>query len=166
MVFGQSPELTRQLVGKVKARASRPLIVKLSPNVTDIAELARAAEDAGADAITVANTFLAMAIDPDTFKPRIHTITGGLSGPAIRPITLRMVYQCVGAVKIPVIALGGIARAEDAVEYFLAGAAAVQIGTANFYDPRAPLNVLDGLEKFLKKKSLSSIRDIVGKMRQ
>jgi dihydroorotate dehydrogenase (NAD+) catalytic subunit len=150
----------------VKARASRPLIVKLSPNVTDIAELARAAEDAGADAITVANTFLAMAIDPDTFKPRIHTITGGLSGPAIRPITLRMVYQCVGAVKIPVIALGGIARAEDAVEYFLAGAAAVQIGTANFYDPRAPLNVLDGLEKFLKKKSLSSIRDIVGKMRQ
>ena len=166
MVFGQSPQLTRQLIGIVKARTSRPLIVKLSPNVTDIAELARAAEDAGADAITVANTFLGMAIDPDTFKPRIHTITGGLSGPAIRPITLRMVYQCVGAVKIPVIALGGITRAEDAVEYFLAGAAAVQIGTANFYDPRAPLNVLNGLEKFLKKKGLPSIHDIVGKMRQ
>src|SRR5438105_8371393 len=106
MVFGQSPELTLQLIKTLKTRALRPLIVKLSPNVTDIAELARAAESGGADAITVANTFLAMAIDTDTFKPRIHTITGGLSGPAIRPITLRMVYQCVSAVKIPVIGLG------------------------------------------------------------
>jgi dihydroorotate dehydrogenase (NAD+) catalytic subunit len=165
MVFGQNPEMTRHLVGMLKARSRRPLIVKLSPNVTDIAELARAAEDAGADALTVANTFLGMAIDTDTFRPRIHTITGGLSGPAIRPITLRMVYQCARAVKIPVIGLGGITKAEDAIEYFLAGAAAVQVGTANFYDPRAALHVLDGLEAFLRKKRISSIRDIVGQMK-
>jgi dihydroorotate dehydrogenase (NAD+) catalytic subunit len=166
MVFGQSPELTRQLVSMLRARSRRPVIIKLSPNVTDIAELARVAEDAGADALTVANTFLGMAIDTDTFKPRIHTITGGLSGPAIRPITLRMVYQCARAVKIPVIGLGGITKAEDAVEYFLAGAKAVQVGTANFYDPRATLNVLEGLETFLKKKGLSSTQELVGKMKQ
>src|SRR5215813_6027975 len=166
MVFGQSPELTRQLTKILKTRARRPLIVKLSPNVTDITEFARAAEDAGADAITVANTYLAMAIDTNTFKPRIHTVTGGLSGPAIKPITLRMVYQCSRAVKIPVIGLGGIAKAEDAIEYFLAGASAVQVGTANFYDPRASLHVLEGLQKFLEKRRLSSIRDIVGQMKQ
>jgi dihydroorotate dehydrogenase (NAD+) catalytic subunit len=166
MVFGQSPQLTQQLVGLLKMRSRRPLFVKLSPNVTDITELARAAENAGADVLTVANTYLAMSIDTETFRPRIHNITGGLSGPAIRPITLRMVYQCVQAVKIPVIGLGGISKAEDAVEYFLAGASAVQVGTANFYDPRASLRVLEGLEKFLKKRGLSSIRDIVGQMKQ
>src|SRR5205823_3436179 len=128
MVFGQSPAMTQQLTKLLKARSLRPIIVKLSPNVTDISELARAAEEGGADALSVANTFLGMAIDPETFKPRIHTITGGLSGPAIRPITLRMVYQCSHAVKIPVIGLGGITKTEDAVEYFLAGAAAVQVG--------------------------------------
>ena len=166
MVFGQNAASTQQLTKLLKTRSRRPIIVKLSPNVTDIAELARAAEGGGADALTVANTFLAMAIDTDTFKPRIHTITGGLSGPAIRPITLRMVYQCARAVKIPVIGLGGIASAEDAVEYFLAGASAVQVGTANFYDPRAPLNVLRDLEKFMKKKGLSSIKDLAGQMKQ
>jgi dihydroorotate dehydrogenase (NAD+) catalytic subunit len=166
MVFGQSPHMTRHLVSTLKKRALKPLFVKLSPNVTDVVELARSAEDGGADALTVANTFLAMSIDTDTFKPRIHTITGGLSGPAIRPITLRMVYQCTRAVRIPVIGLGGITKAEDAIEYFLAGASAVQVGTANFYDPRAPLHVLEGLQKFLKKRRLSSIRDIVGQMKQ
>ena len=166
MVFGQSPMLTQQLIKMLKGRSRRPIIVKLSPNVTDIVELARAAEDGGADAITVANTFLAMAIDTDTFKPRIHTITAGLSGPAIRPITLRMVYQCARAVRVPVIGLGGITKAEDAVEYFLAGASAVQVGTANFHDPRAPLHVLEGLEKFLKKKGLSSMRGLIGQMKQ
>lgn len=166
MVFGQSPVLTEQLTKSLKARSRRPIIVKLSPNVTDITELARAAEDGGADGLTVANTFLGMAIDPETFKPRIHTITGGLSGAAIRPITLRMVYQCSRAVKIPVIGLGGISKAEDAVEYFLAGASAVQVGTANFYDPQAPLHVLNGLEKFIKRKGLSSVRDLVGQMKQ
>lgn len=164
MVFGQNAALTHQLTKRVKERSKRPIIVKLSPNVTDIAEIARAAEDGGADAVSVVNTFLAMAIDIDTFKPRIHTITGGLSGPAIRPIALRMVYQCAHAVKIPVIGLGGIVSGEDAVEYFLAGASAVQVGTANFYDPRAPIHVLDGLEKYLKKRGLSSTRDLVGQM--
>jgi dihydroorotate dehydrogenase (NAD+) catalytic subunit len=166
MVFGQSPSLTQQLTKMLKGRSRRPIIVKLSPNVTDITEFARAAEDGGADALTVANTFLAMAIDPETFRPRIHTITAGLSGAAIRPITLRMVYQCAPAVKIPVIGLGGISKEEDAVEYFLAGAKAVQVGTANFYDPRATVHVLNGLEKFLKRKGLSSVRDLVGQMKQ
>jgi dihydroorotate dehydrogenase (NAD+) catalytic subunit len=165
MVFGQSPNLTRQLTQMLKARARRPLIVKLSPNVTDITEFARAAQDAGADAITVANTYLGMAVDTETFKPRIHTVTGGLSGPAIKPITLRMVYQCSRVVRIPVIGLGGIVTAEDAIEYVLAGASAVQVGTANFRDPRAPLHVIDGLEKFLKRKGLLSIRDLVGQMK-
>ena len=166
MIFGQNAGSTEHLTRLVKERTGRPIIVKLSPNVTDIVELARAAEDGGADALTVANTFLAMAIDTDTFKPRMHTITGGLSGPAIRPITLRMAHQCAHAVKIPVIGLGGITRAEDAVEYFLAGASAVQVGTASFYDPRAPLRVLADLEKFLKRRGLSSIRTLVGQMKQ
>jgi dihydroorotate dehydrogenase (NAD+) catalytic subunit len=164
MVFGTDPELTRNLTTVLKSRSKRPLFVKLSPNVTDIAEMARAAEDGGADALTVANTYLAMAIDTETFKPRIGNITGGLSGPAIRPITLRMVYQCAKAVKIPVIGLGGIFAAEDAVEYFLAGAQAIQIGTANFQDPKAPLHVLDGLARFLRKRGMSSVRELVGKI--
>ena len=166
MVFGQSPQLTRELTKMLKARSRRPVIVKLSPNVTDITELARSAEDGGADALTVANTFLGMAIDTDTFRPRIQTITGGLSGPAIRPITLRMVYQCSHAVKIPIIGLGGITKTEDAVEYFLAGAAAVQVGTANFSNPKAPLDILRGLDKFLQSKRLKSVSDLVGKMKQ
>ena len=122
-------------------------------------------DNGGADALTVANTYLAMAIDTDTFVPRIHNITGGLSGPAIKPITLRLVYQCARAVKIPVIGLGGIFSPEDAVEYFLAGACAVQIGTANFQDPRAPLRILDGLEKFMAKRGFSSLKDIIGKIK-
>ena len=166
MVFGQSPQLTRELTKMLKARSRRPVIVKLSPNVTDITELARSAEDGGADALTVANTFLGMAIDTDTFRPRIQTITGGLSGPAIRPITLRMVYQCSHAVKIPIIGLGGITKTEDAVEYLLAGAAAVQVGTANFSNPKAPLDILRGLDKFLQSKKLKSVSDLVGKMKQ
>jgi dihydroorotate dehydrogenase (NAD+) catalytic subunit len=164
MVFGTDPELTRNLTKVLKSRSKRPLFVKLSPNVTDIAEMARAAEDGGADALTVANTYLAMAIDTETFKPRIGNITGGLSGPAIRPITLRMVYQCARTVKIPVIGLGGIFAAEDAVEYFLAGAQAIQIGTANFQDPKAPLHILDGLTRFLQKRGMSSVRELLGKI--
>jgi len=165
MVFGTDPELTRNLTKVLKSRSKRPLFVKLSPNVTDIAEMARAAEDGGADALTVANTYVAMAIDIETFKPRIGNITGGLSGPAIRPITLRMVYQCAKVVKIPVIGLGGIFSAEDAVEYFLAGASAIQVGTANFHDPKAPLHVLDGLSKYLQKHGMSSLRELVGKIK-
>jgi len=164
MVFGTDPDLTCSLTKVLKHRSKRPLFVKLSPNVTDIVEIARAAEDGGADALTVANTYVAMAIDIETFKPRIGNITGGLSGPAIRPITLRMVYQCAKVVKIPVIGLGGIFAAEDAVEYFLAGASAIQVGTANFHDPRAPVHVLDGLARFLQKRGMSSMRELVGKV--
>ena len=166
MMFGTSPQLTHSLTTMLKARSRRPLIVKLSPNVTDIAELARAAEGAGADALTVANTHLAMAIDPNTFEPRLHNVTGGLSGPAIKPITLRLAYQCAKAVRIPVIGLGGIFSAEDAVEYFLAGAQAVQIGTANFQDPRAPLQLLDGLERFMTARGFHSLKDLVGKVKE
>jgi dihydroorotate dehydrogenase (NAD+) catalytic subunit len=165
MVFGSNPKLTEQLTSDVKRRSDRPVIVKLSPNVTDIVELARAAEDGGADALTVANSYLAMSIDTETFRPRIHNVTGGLTGPAIRPITLRLVYQCAKAVKIPILGLGGIATTDDAVEYFLAGAAAVQIGTANFHDPRASIHVLEGLTKFLLKRGMTSIRDLIGQMK-
>jgi dihydroorotate dehydrogenase (NAD+) catalytic subunit len=166
MTFGTSAQLTRSLTALIKARSRRPLIVKLSPNVTDIAELARAAEDGGADALTVANTHLAMAIDPNTFEPRLHNVTGGLSGPAIKPITLRLAYQCARAVKIPILGLGGIVTAEDAVEYFLAGAQAVQVGTANFQDPRAPLHLVDGLQKFMMARELRSLKDLVGKLKK
>jgi dihydroorotate dehydrogenase (NAD+) catalytic subunit len=165
MSFGANPRLTHALTKRVKSTSARPVIVKLSPNVTDIVELARAAEDAGADALTVANAFLAMAIDTDTFRPRIRTITGGLTGPAIRPITLRMVYQCVRGVKIPVLGLGGISSAEDAVEYLLAGASAIQIGTANFQDPRASVRILEGLTRFLTSKGIPSVRDLIGQMK-
>ena len=165
MMFGTDPQQIHSLTKMLKARSNRPLIVKMSPNVTDIGELARAAEAAGADALTVANTYVAMAIDTETFMPRIRNVTGGLSGPAIKPITLRLVYQCVRVVKIPVIGLGGIFSAEDAVEYLLAGACAVQIGTANFQDPRAPLRILDGLEKFMAKRGFASLKDLIGKMK-
>jgi dihydroorotate dehydrogenase (NAD+) catalytic subunit len=165
MTFGTSPHLTHSLTKTLKLKSRRPLIVKLSPNVTDIAEIARAAEDAGADALTVANTYLAMAIDTDTFLPRIHNVTGGLSGPAIKPITVRLVYQCARAVQIPIIGLGGISTAEDAVEYLLAGACAVQVGTANFQDPRVSLRVLDGLEKFMAKRGMRSLKDLIGKVK-
>ena len=165
MVFGTNAEATAQLTRTVKDVSKRPLIVKLSPNVTDIAEMARAAEAGGADALTVANTYLAMAIDPETFHPRIETITGGLSGPAIRPISLRMVYQCARAVKVPIFGLGGISSGLDAVEYFLAGASAVQVGTANFEDPRASIRIVDELERFMKEKRIESIGDLVGQVK-
>ncbi len=166
MVFGTNPGLTTRLTRRVKDRSRRPIVVKLSPNVTDIVELARAAQDGGADALSVANTYLGMAIDVETFKPRIHNITGGLSGPAIKPITLRMVYQITRALAIPVIGLGGIATGTDAVEYLLAGATAVQVGTANFHDPRAPLHVLKQMQRFLQRRGHSGVRSLIGKMNQ
>jgi len=164
MVFGTNPILTTQLTRRVKDISRRPVIVKLSPNVTDIVELAKAAVEGGADALSVANTYLGMAIDVETFKPRIHTVTGGLSGPAIKPITLRMVFQITKALPIPVIALGGIRTGADAVEYFLAGATAVQVGTANFHDPKAPFNVLKQLRQFLEKRKIPSVRNLIGKL--
>lgn len=164
MVFGTDRTLTHQLTDAVKKRASRPVFVKLSPNVTNIGDIARAAEDAGADALSVANTFLAMAIDTATFRPRLHNVTGGLSGPAIRPIVLRMVYEVSRAVRIPVIGLGGIAGGEDAVEYFLAGAQAVQVGTANFSDPKAPIRILRELSGFMQRRKLRTLKDLIGKL--
>ncbi len=165
MVFGTNPSSTTRLTRRVKDAASRPVIVKLSPNVTDIVELARAAMDGGADALSVANTYLGMAIDPETFRPRIHTITGGLSGPAIKPITLRMVYQVTKQLPIPVIGVGGIVTAMDAVEYLLAGATAVQIGTGNFRDPHTPFQVLTDLQRFMQTRSLPSLAALIGKMK-
>ena len=164
MVFGTREDATRHLVAQVKARSTRPVIVKLSPNVTDIVAIARAAEEAGADALTVANTYLAMAIDPETFRPRIGNVTAGLSGPAIRPITLRMVYDCARAVRIPILGLGGVSSGTDAVEYLLAGASAVQVGTSNFRDPRSAVRIVDEIEAFLKRKKIASVRDLVGKL--
>lgn len=165
LVFGVNAEATRELVARARQVSSRPLWVKLSPNVTDIRSIARAAESAGADAVTVANTYLAMAIDPETFEPRIRNVTAGLSGPAIRPITLRLVWETARAVGIPVIGLGGIESAPDAVEYFLAGASAVQVGTAHFADPRASMRVVDGLEDYLRRKQMGSITELVGRVK-
>jgi dihydroorotate dehydrogenase (NAD+) catalytic subunit len=164
MVFGTDEAALGELVGRVRGVTPRPLFVKLSPNVTDIGTIARVAEASGADALTVANTYVAMAIDTDTFRPRLAHGTGGLSGPAIRPITLRLVWECARAVRIPIFGLGGIRSGEDAVEYFLAGATAVQVGTAHFHDPRASLRVLTELRGFLKRRGLGSVRDLIGKM--
>lgn len=164
MMFGTSERAAAGLVERVRPASRRPLIVKLSPNVTDISSIAAAVEKAGADALTVANTYLAMAIDPETFRARLENVTGGLSGPAIRPITLRMVYECARAVEIPILGLGGICCGADAVEYFLAGATAVQVGTAHFHDPRAAMKILDELRRFLERKGIVRIADLRGRM--
>ncbi len=152
MVYGNDPRLTAEVVAASKKAARFPLIVKLSPNVTDITELARAAEGAGADALSLVNTFVGMAIDIETRTPRLSNVTGGHSGPAIKPIALRMVHQTFRAVKIPIIGIGGIASAEDALEFILAGARAVQIGTANFYAPETALNIVDGIRDYCARK--------------
>ena len=162
MVFGTDAHMLYELVIKVKAIAQRPLIVKLSPNVTSIANMAKAAVDAGADAISLVNTFVSLAIDIETVQPRIANITGGLSGPAIKPIALRMVHEVARAVKVPVIGMGGIATAEDAVEFLMAGATAVQVGTANFADPRATENIANGLRKWCIRHSVARVSDLTG----
>ncbi|GBR74931.1 dihydroorotate dehydrogenase catalytic subunit [Candidatus Termititenax aidoneus] len=162
MAFGTDPVAAAGLVRAVKRFCDKPLIVKLSPNVTDIASIARAVEEAGADAVSLINTLLGMAIDVETQKPKLSTITGGLSGPAVKPIALRMVWQVARAVKIPVIGMGGIAAWQDATEFLLAGAAAVQVGTANFIDPLTPLKIIDGLEQYLQNKGLKRITEIIG----
>jgi dihydroorotate dehydrogenase (NAD+) catalytic subunit len=149
-------------VSAARQAARRPLWVKLSPNVTDIAVIARAAQEAGADALTVANTYLAMSIDVQTRKSRLGRATGGLSGPAIKPITLRLVYEASRAVKIPVIGLGGIEKANDVLEYLIAGASAVQVGTANFSQPNASIDILDQLEKSCMSGKINSINSLIG----
>jgi dihydroorotate dehydrogenase (NAD+) catalytic subunit len=160
--FGQDPALLRELVWVAKHAARRPLIVKLSPNVTSIPEMARAAEEGGADAISLVNTFTAMAIDSETRLPRIANVTAGLSGPAIKPIALRMVYEAARSVQLPVIGMGGISTAEDIVEFLLAGAVAVGVGTVNFWDPCACEKLVDALERWCLEHRVESIRELIG----
>jgi dihydroorotate dehydrogenase (NAD+) catalytic subunit len=150
------------VVQSVKKLATRPLIVKLSPNVTSISEMARAAEDAGADALSLVNTFVGMAIDAETRKPRISNITAGLSGPAIKPIAIRMVWEAAKTVKIPIIGLGGISTAEDVVEFMLAGASAIEVGTVNFWDPCACEKLVDSLEKWCLEHRVDKISGLTG----
>ena len=162
MVFGTQRTMLEELVANCKSASRRPLIVKLSPNVTSIPAMARAAADAGADAISLVNTFVAMAVDAEARKPRISNVTAGLSGPAIKPIALRMVYEAAHSVEVPVIGMGGITTAEDAVEFMLAGAAAVQVGTANFWDPCATEKIVDGLQRWCVEHRVARITDLVG----
>lgn len=162
MVFGTNRTMLEELVATCKSAAQKPLIVKLSPNVTSIAAMAKAAADAGADAISLVNTFVAMAIDAESRKPRIANVTAGLSGPGIKPIALRMVYEAAHAVEIPVIGMGGITTAEDVVEFMLAGAAAVEVGTANFWDPCATEKIVDGLERWCVEHRVARVTDLIG----
>lgn len=166
IVIGNSPAAAARLTEKARRASARPLIVKLSPNVTDIAALARAISDAGADALSLINTVVGMAIDVNTRKPRLNYGTGGLSGPAIRPIAVRMVYEVARAVQVPIIGIGGITSAMDALEFIIAGATAVQIGTANYYDPRVTMKVIDGLSEYCNRHQLDSILSLVSSLRK
>jgi len=161
--FACDPNLTARVVKAVRTTTDKTLIVKLSPNVTDIAGIAREAEAAGADALAVINTVRGMAIDVNTWKPRLGNVTGGLSGPAIRPVAVLAVYEVARAVKIPIIGQGGIETTTDALEFFLAGASAISIGTANFTDPRIPVRIADELREYLAAREIGSIREIIGK---
>lgn len=162
MYFSSDAALLGELVAQVRRAARRPIIVKLSPNVARIDTLAQAAEEAGADAVSLVNTFLALAVDARTRRPRIANGFGGLSGPAIKPIALRMVYEAARAVKIPIVGLGGIATGEDAAEFLIAGATAVQVGTATFWDPQAPARIARELDSFLADQNVPNVREIVG----
>ena len=160
--FGSDPRLLDEVVATARRTSQRPLIVKLSPNVTSIAQMARVAEEAGADAISLVNTFVAMAIDPETRKPRIANVTAGLSGPAIKPIALRMVYDAAKAVKVPIIGMGGISTASDIIEFMLAGATAVQIGTASYWDPVATEKIVGELERWCVEHRIERLAELTG----
>ena len=162
ITFGCSLAGTHSVVGAVRKVTRLPVIPKLTPNVTDVASFARAAEEAGADAVSLVNTFLAMAIDIETRRPRLSNIVGGLSGPAIRPIAVRMVYECRQAVRIPIIGMGGIANATDVLEFMIAGATAVQVGTANFVEPLLWGKLLDGLRDYMQRHDIARLPDITG----
>jgi dihydroorotate dehydrogenase (NAD+) catalytic subunit len=162
MFFSSDPSLLAQLVARVRAIARRPLIVKLSPNSASIPDVARAAEEAGADAVSLVNTFLALAVDARSRKPRLGAGFGGLSGPAIKPIALRMVYEAARAVKIPVVGLGGIASGEDAAEFLVAGATAVEVGTSSFWDPAATARIAAGLDRFLRRERIAHVGELTG----
>jgi len=160
MAFGADPGSLEYLVGRAKSASTRPLIVKLSPNVTSIAHMAKIAAGAGADAVSLVNTFLAMSIDVETRRPRLSNVTGGLSGPAIKPIALRMVYETARAVGIPIIGMGGIVTPEDAVEFLLAGATAIQVGTASYADPRAAERLARGLESWCRSHQVEKVSSL------
>ncbi|MBC8318183.1 MAG: dihydroorotate dehydrogenase [Desulfobulbaceae bacterium] len=162
VAFGVDPQMAYEVTQAVRRRTDKPLIIKLSPNVTDITVMAKAAEDGGADAVSLINTLLGMAIDPATRKPKLANIVGGLSGPAIKPVALRMVWQASKRVRIPVIGIGGIRTTEDVIEFMLAGASAVQIGTANLIDPGVSGNIVKGLLGYLKQHKISSVRELIG----
>ena len=164
MGFGTTCSGAESVTSAVRKAYDGTMIVKLTPNVTDITEIARAVEAAGADAVSLTNTFLGMAIDVEKRKPMLSTITGGLSGPCIRPIAVRMVWQVANAVKVPVVGLGGIASGRDAIEFLLAGATAVQIGTANFVDPQVTVKAIDYIEYYLKRHQIASVRELIGGM--
>ncbi len=164
MAFGVSCPSAIAVTEAVRKAYYKTLIVKLSPNVTDITEIAKGIEGAGADAVSLVNTFLAMAIDAQTRKPILSTITGGLSGPAIKPIALRMVWQVYNAVKIPVVGMGGIMNATDAIEFILAGSTVIQIGTANFIDPQISVKIIEGIELYCKQQNVDAVSDLIGAM--
>jgi len=160
-----NPESAYSVVKLVKKTSSRPLITKLSPNVTDIVEIALSAQEAGTDAISLVNTFLAMSIDIETRKPKLANILGGLSGPAIKPIVLRMVYQVVRQVQVPVIGIGGILSGQDALEFLIAGAKAVEVGTANFIDPESTVKIIEEIEAFCQKNGIDKIEEVIGTLK-
>ena len=165
VAFGTVPEMAAAVTEAVRRSTRLPVMVKLSPNVTDIVAMARSVEAAGADSISLINTLIGMAIDARTRRPKLANIIGGLSGPAIKPVALRMVWQVASAVKIPVVGIGGIGTAEDAIEFLLAGATAVQVGTANFYNPAAAAQIIAGIEDYLLQQGESSVRSIIGTLR-
>ena len=165
IAFGQNAQALEHITRRIKAKAKQPVIMKLSPNVTDITEMARAAEAAGADAISLINTITGMKIDIERRTFALANKTGGLSGPAIRPVAVRMVYQCAQTVKIPIIGMGGIATAEDALEFILAGATMVAVGAMNFVDPETTVRVIDGIEAYMRSHDVDDIRDLIGAVR-
>lgn len=165
MAFGTSCPSAAQVVKEVRRVYKKELMVKLSPNVTSITDIALAVEAEGADSISLINTLLGMAINAETRRPVLSTVTGGLSGPAVKPIALRMVWQVANAVKIPVVGMGGIMNASDAIEFLIAGASAVQIGTANFIDPATPVKVLEGIEQYLDRHAISNVKDLIGSLK-
>ena len=165
MSFGVDPTLAHQLVSKVREKTDLPLLVKLSPNVTDITVIARAVEDGGADALSAINTLLGMAINAKTREPEIANVTGGLSGPAIKPVALRLVWEVYKSVSLPIVGMGGIMNGTDAVEFFIAGASAVAVGTANFINPQASIEVVDGIGDYLEKMEMTTVKELVGSLR-
>jgi dihydroorotate dehydrogenase (NAD+) catalytic subunit len=164
--FGTNPKSAAEVTATVKASTSLPVLVKLTPNTSDIAEVAIAVAEAGADAISLINTLKGMVIDITKHRPLLGSITGGLSGPAIKPVALYMVYEVAGAVELPIIGCGGITTASDAVEFIMAGASAIQVGTASFTNPRAPLDVLEGIEEFMKQEGINNLIDLIGTARR